>query len=91
MLYMWVRDALLLGCLSILSLLKPKGVWYFEPMKCPTKIRVDFLCKRDLEYTTRLGSFHKNKIKNIWVEFSKNVSIQHVRVTFSKNDSVKIV
>ena len=60
-------------------------------MKFPTKIWVDFLCKRDLEYATRLGSFHKNKIKNIWVELSKNESIQHVRVTFSKNDSVKIV
>ena len=58
----------------------------FEPMKCPTKIRVDFLCKWDLEYTSYLGSFHKNKIKNIWVEFSKNESIQHVRVTFSKNE-----
>ena len=63
----------------------------FEPMKCPIKIRVDFLCKRDLEYTTRFGSFHKNKIKNIWVELSKNESIQHVWVTLSKNDLVKIV
>ena len=63
----------------------------FEPMKCSTKIRVDFLCKWDLEYTTRLGSLHKNKIKNIWVEFSKNESIQHVWVAFSKNDLVKIV
>ena len=52
-----------------------------------------FLCMWDLECTTRLGSLHKNKNKNknVWVEFSKNESIQHVWVAFSKNDLVKIV
>ena len=63
----------------------------FQPMKSSAKIRVDFLCMWDLECTTCLGSLHKNKIKNIWVEFSKNESIQHVWVAFSKNDLVKIV
>ena len=63
----------------------------FKPMKCSTKIRVDFLCMWDLKCTTRLGSLHKNKNKNIGVEFSKNESLQHVWVAFSKNDLVKIV
>ena len=63
----------------------------FEPIKCSTKIRVDFLYMWDLECTTRLGSLHKNKNKNIGVEFSKNESVQHVWVVFSKNDLVKIV
>ena len=63
----------------------------FNPMKCSTKIRVDFLCMWDLKCTTRLGSLPKNKNKNIGVEFSKNESVQHVWVAFSKNDLVKIV
>ena len=63
----------------------------FEPMKFSTKIKVDFLCMWDLKCTTRLGSLHKNKNKNIGVEFSKNESVQHVWVAFSKNDLVKIV
>ena len=61
-------------------------------MQYTYKIGVDFLCKQDLEYSTCLGSFHKNKNKNknVWVEFSKDESIQHVWVAFSKNNSVKI-
>ena len=59
-------------------------------MQYTYKIGVDFLCKQDLEYLTHLGSFHKNKNKNVWVEFSKDESIQHVWVAFSKNDLVKI-
>ena len=47
----------------------------------------------DLKRTTRLGSLHihKNKNQNIGVEFSKNESVQHVWIAFSKNDLVKIV
>ena len=37
----------------------------FRPMKSSAKIKVDFLCMWDLECTTRFGSLHKNKIKNI--------------------------
>ena len=38
-------------------------------MQYTSKIGVDFLCKQDLEYSTHLGCFHKNKNKNVWVEF----------------------
>ena len=37
-----------------------------------------------------VGSIHRNKIKNFWVEFPKNESIPYVWIAFSKNDLVRL-